>query len=81
MGAGAHLQQGNAGVGQMSENEQEEMDTVLLEVILAEETGTIANIIQAASELEGSLYERLSAGYYELTNKDPGADTDGIGLK
>jgi hypothetical protein len=55
-------------------------DTMLLQVILAEEIGTIANIIQAAAELEGSLHERLSAAYYELTNRDPAAETDIIRL-
>ena len=35
--------------------------------------GTLINIIQAATEMEdvGDLYDRLSAGYYELTNKEP----------
>lgn len=58
-----------------------DMDDMLLKAILAQEIGTIANIIQAASELEGTLYERLSGGYYELTNTDPRARTDEIGLK
>lgn len=57
-----------------------EMDTLLLESILSQEIGTIACIIQAASELEGTMHERLSKAYYELTNQDPGAETDGIGL-
>lgn len=56
-------------------------DDVLLEAILAEEIGTIANIVQAALENEGTLSERLAKGYYELTNRDPGADTDVIGLR
>lgn len=56
-------------------------DEMLLAAILAEDTGTIANIVQAASELTGTLAERLAKGYYELTNRDPGANTDEIGLK
>lgn len=36
--------------------------------------GTLLNVIQAASELEGTLHERLAAGYYELTNNDPPDD-------
>jgi hypothetical protein len=36
--------------------------------------GTLLNIIQAATELEGSLYDRLSLGYYELTNNDYSED-------
>ena len=58
-----------------------EEDTLLLMAILDLQVGTIANVIQAASELEGTLHERLSKAYYELTNQDPGAETDGIGLR
>lgn len=45
--------------------------------------GTLLNIIQAAVELdeEGTIYDRLSAAYYELTNRDPGADDDEIRLR
>jgi hypothetical protein len=56
-------------------------DDMLLTAILAEDVGTIANIVQAASELTGTMSERLAKGYYELTNRDPGADTDTIGLR
>lgn len=55
-------------------------DDVLLRAILAEDDGKIACIVQAALENEGTLAERLSKGYYELTNRDPGAETDVIGL-
>lgn len=58
----------------------EDLDTLLLATILAEDVGTIANIIQAAAELSGTMSERLSSGYYEMTNKDPDAETDIIGL-
>lgn len=58
-------------------------DDLLLQAILAEDVGTIACIVQAASELPSdlTLSERLSKGYYELTNRDPGAETDEIGLR
>ncbi len=61
--------------------EEQAIDTLLLKTILVEEIGTIANIIQAASELEGTMTLRLSVAYYECTNQDPGADSDTIGLK
>lgn len=57
----------------------EPWDTNLLLAILKLDVGTIANVVQAASELEGTLHERLSKAYYELTNQDPGAETDDIG--
>ena len=41
---------------------------MLLAAILDLPVGTIANVIQAASENEGTLAERLAKGYYELTN-------------
>lgn len=55
-------------------------DTTLLRAILACDTGTIANIVQAAAELPGTMSVRLSVAYYEITNRDPGAATDTIGL-
>lgn len=58
-----------------------EEDTLLLTTMLDLPVGTIANVVQAASELEGTLHERLSKAYYELTNQDPGAETDEIGLR
>jgi len=51
-------------------------DDLLLDAIYACDDGTILNIVQAARELEGTLSERLSKAYYELTNQDPGAETD-----
>lgn len=32
--------------------------------------GTLLNVIQAATENEGSMTDRLYAGYYELTNNE-----------
>lgn len=46
-------------------------DDTLLDAILALEPGDIAHVIQAASENEGDLAERLAKGYYELTNNEP----------
>lgn len=44
--------------------------------------GTLINILQAASEQgEGTMTARLATGYYELTNRDPGAKTDEIRLR
>jgi hypothetical protein len=31
--------------------------------------GTLLNVLQAATENQGTLTDRLYAGYYELTNK------------
>lgn len=56
-------------------------DQLLLQAILAEDDGTILNILQAAAELPGTIYDRLSMAYYELTNRDPGAETNEIGLQ
>lgn len=36
--------------------------------------GTLLNVIQAATELEGSLTDRLYGGYYELTNNEGDED-------
>lgn len=59
-------------------------DDLLLDAIYAESAGTILCIFQAAREykdLNLTMSERLSKAYYELTNRDPGADTDVIGLR
>lgn len=56
-------------------------DELLLKAILDLPNGTILNLVQAAAELPGNLEERFGRAYYELTNKDPGAETDWIGLK
>ena len=49
-------------------------DDLLLKAILDLDIGSIANVVQAASEVEGSMSERLSYAYYEITNKDDGGD-------
>lgn len=58
-------------------------DDLLLQAILDQPIGTIANIVQAAleySDLALPLNERLSRAYRELTNTDPAAFTDEIRL-
>lgn len=49
--------------------------------------GTLINVLQAAVEMPDAfgrpmtLHDRLSTAYYELTNDDPGADTDSFRLR
>lgn len=69
-----------------STTEDNERNTLLLRTILDQEPGTIANIIQAATEYDdwqppGTLYDRLSAAYHELTNTDPSAPDTEIRLR
>jgi hypothetical protein len=63
----------------VADRERRERDTLLLQSIAEQDSGTIVNIVQAAVEygdLAGkSLYDRLSMAYYELTNRDDGGDT------
>lgn len=54
-------------------------DELLLKAILDRPDGDILNIIQAAAELPGTVYDRLSKAYHEITGNDEG---DGfIGLR
>jgi hypothetical protein len=55
-------------------------DDLLLEAILDRPVGDIANIVQMAWENEGTLFDRLSKGYYEITGNDGDPD-EVIGLK
>lgn len=55
-------------------------DDMLLKAILDLDLGNIANVVQAASEVEGTLSERLSYAFYEITNRDDGGN-DMIRLK
>jgi hypothetical protein len=50
-------------------------DDLLLQAILACENGQILNIVQAAAELEGTLYDRFSKAYHEITGNDGDPDT------
>lgn len=45
----------------------EDRDQLLLSAILARPNGDILNIVQAAAELPGSLYDRLSKAYNEIS--------------
>jgi hypothetical protein len=49
-------------------------DDLLLQAILDRSDGDIVNIIQAARELEGSLYDRLSKAYHEIAGNDGNPD-------
>jgi hypothetical protein len=55
-------------------------DELLLQAILDRPNGDILNIVSLAAEHEGDLNERLSKAYYEVTNNDPGAGDQIIGL-
>lgn len=66
--------------------EDNERNTLLLNSILDQDLGTMANIIQAATEYDdwqppGTLYARLQSAYYELTNTDPSAPDTQIRLR
>ena len=45
-------------------------DTLLLQAILDRPDGDVLNIIQTAAELPGTLYDRLSMAYHEITGND-----------
>lgn len=49
-------------------------DQLLLDAILDRPNGDILNIVQAARELEGDLYDRLSKAYHEITGNDGNPD-------
>lgn len=48
-------------------DENYERDSLLLAAILDRPDGDILNIVQAAAELPGTMYDRLSKGYHEIT--------------
>lgn len=50
-------------------------DTLLLTSILDRPDGDVLNIMQAVVELPGTLYDRLSKAYREVTETDNGGDT------
>lgn len=54
-------------------------DDLILDAILDRPDGDILNIIQAARENEGTLYDRLSKAYHEITGTDGDPNTE-IGL-
>lgn len=50
-----------------------ELDDLILQTILARPDGDVLNIMQAAGELPGSLYDRLSMAYHEICGNDADA--------
>jgi hypothetical protein len=57
-----------------------ELDQLLLDAIAARPDGDVLNIVQSARELTGTLYERFSKAYHEITGTDGNPDAQ-IGLK
>jgi len=57
-----------------------ERDELLLKAILDRPDGDILNIIQAAAELPGDMYDRLSKAYNEITGTSAGGPNDIIRL-
>lgn len=51
-------------------------DQLLMDAIMACDNGQILNIVQAARELPGSVYDRLSAAYHEITGTDGDPDAE-----
>lgn len=51
------------------------MDQLLLDAIMDCTDGEILNIMQAARELPGSTYDRLSAAYHEIKGNDADPNT------
>lgn len=47
-----------------------ERDELLLRAILDRSNGDILNIVQAAAELPGNMYDRFSKAYHEITGND-----------
>lgn len=48
------------------------MEELLLQAILDLGSQEIMDILQAASELDGDMYERMSKAYYEVVGTDFG---------
>lgn len=46
------------------------MPELLLQSILDRPNGDVLNIVQAAAELSGSLYDRFSMAYHEICGND-----------
>ena len=55
-------------------------DDLLLQAILDRPNGDVLNIVQAAAELPGTLHERLSKAYREITGTDGQGDDRPITL-
>lgn len=52
------------------------MDEVLLKAILDRPDGDVLNIVQAAAELPGTLYDRFSMAYHEIAGNDGDPDAE-----
>lgn len=50
-------------------------DELLLRAILDRSNGDVLNIVQAAAELPGTMYDRFSKAYREITGNDGDPDT------
>lgn len=50
-------------------------DQMLFDAIMDRPNGDILNIMQAARELPGSAYDRLSKAYHEITGTDGDPET------
>lgn len=57
----------------------DDRDALLLNAILDCDNGQIVNMIQAAAELPGTLFDRMSKAYHEIMGDD--ADDRPIGLR
>lgn len=53
---------------------QAERDELLLRSILDRSNGDVLNIVQAAAELPGTLYDRFCKAYMEITGNDGNDD-------
>lgn len=51
-------------------------DQLLLDAIMDRPNGDILNIVQAARELPGTTYDRLSSAYHEVTGTDGDPDAE-----
>lgn len=50
-------------------------DELLLKAILDRPDGDVLNIVQAAAELPGDMYDRLSKAYHEIAGNDADPNT------
>lgn len=62
------------------DTESPDFDQLILDAIMARPNGDILNIMQAARELPGPLFDRLQGAYREITGND-GHPDDIIKLK
>lgn len=58
-----------------------DQDELLLKAILDRPDGDVLNIMQVAAEYQGTMYDRLSKAYAEITGKNWGDPDAPIRLK